>query len=160
MQLILILAMCESLSHTLVTTILANGNIKKYMIVVGGFQLLNLPINVLLLYMGAKPLIIYIVAIAISQVCLASRLIILRQMMNLDIRIFLRTVYFNVLYVTILASILPIVVKVLVGSGWLSLFVVTAVSILSVSVVELYIGCKTEERKLVFSKVRSFMGRK
>lgn len=159
-QLILILAMCESLSHTLVTTILANGNIKKYMIVVGGFQLLNVPINVLLLYMGAKPLIIYIVAIAISQVCLASRLIILRQMMNLDIRIFLRTVYFNVLYVTILASILPIVVKVLVGSGWLSLFVVTAVSILSVSVVELYIGCKTEERKLVFSKVRSFMGRK
>lgn len=156
-QLILILAMCESLSNTLVTAILANGNIKKYMIVVGGFQLMNVPINIVLLFLGAKPLVIYIVAIAISQICLVSRLIILRQMMNLNIKLFLKSVYFNVICVTFIASILPVIVKVFFGSGWLSLIVVTFVSLLSVALVELFIGCKPEERQLVFSKVKSFI---
>ena len=44
-QLILIFAMCESISNPLVTAMLATGQIRNYQIIVGGLQMLNLPIS-------------------------------------------------------------------------------------------------------------------
>lgn len=156
-QLILILAMSDSLSHTLVTSILANGNIKTYMLVVGGLQLLNLPINVLLLYLGASPFVIYLVAITLSQTCLLARLLVLRKMMDLDLKKFAKSVYFNVMGVTLLASIIPIVTKMFLHSGWVSFFVVSAVSIISVLIVEFFVGCDVSEKSFVKSKISSFL---
>lgn len=156
-QLILILAMSDSLSHTLVTSILANGNIKTYMLVVGGLQLLNLPINVILLYFGMSPYVIYIVAITLSQICLLARLLVLHKMMDLDVFKFAKSVYFNVLGVTLVASILPIISKIYFPYGWISFFVVSIVSLVSVFTVVFFIGCDTTEQDFVKNKIRRFI---
>lgn len=76
-QLVLIFAMSESISQPLITAMLATGNIRSYQIIVGGLQMLNLPISYMLLHFGCIPEVVLIVAIIISQCCLATRLFLL-----------------------------------------------------------------------------------
>ena len=54
-RLSLLLGMCECFSHPLVTAMLATGRIRNYQLVVGGLQMLNLPISYLCLRWGAIP---------------------------------------------------------------------------------------------------------
>lgn len=103
-QLVLLFSMSEAISLPLVTAMLATGNIKKYQIIVGGLQVLNLPIAYILLKFNFAVELVFVVAIVISQLCLLARLHLLRGMIGLHAREFLRKVYFNVLIVTILAG--------------------------------------------------------
>lgn len=158
-QLILILSMSDSLSHTLVTSILAHGDIRNYMLVVGGLQMLNLPFNIVLLYLGASPIVLYIVAITLSQICLIARLVMLRSMMGLDVVKFAKSVYFNVLSVTLLSLILPITMKFVCPSGLSSFVYVSFVSVISVLFVEFFIGCRKQERDFIIFKLHSLVKR-
>ena len=63
-QLVLIFAMSESISQPLITAMLATGKIRNYQIIVGGLQMMNLPISYLLLRLGFFPEIVIIVAIS------------------------------------------------------------------------------------------------
>lgn len=107
-QLVLVFAMSESISNPLITAMLATGKIRNYQLVVGGLQMMNLPVSYILLRMGMFPEIVIIVTIVISQCCLAARLLILREMIGLSIRKYLKNVYINVLSVTVTAAILPL----------------------------------------------------
>lgn len=108
-QLVLLFSMSEAISLPLVTAMLATGNIKKYQIIVGGLQVLNLPIAYILLKFNFAVELVFVVAIVISQLCLLARLHLLRGMIGLHAREFLRKVYFNVLIVTILAGGVPFI---------------------------------------------------
>ena len=89
-QLVLIFAMSESLATPLVTAMLATGNIRNYQIIVGGLQMMNLPISYIFLKLGYPPETIFIVAIFISICCEMARLYMLRGMIQLSMRSFLR----------------------------------------------------------------------
>ena len=67
-RLVLLFTMSESLAYTLVTAMLATGNIRNYQLVVGGCQMLNLPFSYILLKNGFPPETIMVVAIIISVV--------------------------------------------------------------------------------------------
>ena len=82
-RLVLIFAMSESISGPLITAMLATGNIRNYQIIVGGLQMLNLPISYILLSLGAIPETVLIVAVLISQCCLMARLYMLKKMIFL-----------------------------------------------------------------------------
>ena len=87
-QLILVFAMSESISNPLITAMLATGKIRNYQIVVGGLQMMNLPISYICLRLGCMPESVLIVAIVISQCCLAARLYMLRrQVLNRSAKI-------------------------------------------------------------------------
>ena len=85
-RLVLIFAMSESISGPLITAMLATGNIRNYQIIVGGLQMLNLPISYILLSLGAIPETVLIVAVLISQCCLMARLYMLKKMIKLKIK--------------------------------------------------------------------------
>ena len=106
-QLFLIYTLSESLSNPLVTAQLATGNIRNYQLVVGGLQLMNLPVSYLFLKMGAVPEVTVMVAVAISQICLFARLYMLKGMIGLPVREFIMKVYMNVICVSAVALIIP-----------------------------------------------------
>lgn len=154
-QLTIILAMCDCLSHTLVTAILAEGRIKNYMIVVGGLQLLNLPIAYIALYLGAIPESVIIVAIIISQICLLARLLFLREIVGLSIREFVKSVYLNVLIVSVLSLIIPMYLAFSLQVGWLSFITVSVTTVLTTGLVVFFVGLRKEERTFFLSKLRA-----
>lgn len=89
-QLVLILAMSESISYPLITAIQATGRIRNYQLLVGGLQLLNFPISYCLLHIGFFPEIIMIVAIILTQVCLGARLYMLQKIIKLPTKVFFK----------------------------------------------------------------------
>lgn len=152
-QLILVLALCESISGPLITAMLATGKIKKYQIVVGGFQMMNLPVAYACLHLGAFPESILLIAIIISQFCLAIRLIMLKQMIRLKVLQYLRNVYLNVIIVTILASIIPYFLSLLLSECMVHFLLITFVTVSCVLFVEYSFGLSKNEREYVNNKV-------
>lgn len=152
-QLVLVFTMSEAISNPLITAMLATGNIRNYQIVVGGLQLLNLPISYVLLRNGCIPETVLIVAICISQCCLVARLYMLRSMIGLSIREYMSKVYFNVLTVTILSAIVPSLLSNCLSGTFISFITVCAISVICTFTVIYFVGCNKKERQFILSKV-------
>ena len=153
-QLILICAMGESLSNTMVTAMLATGNIRNYQIVVGGLQMMNLPISYICLRLGFMPESVLIVAIVVSQCCLAARLYMLRGMIGLSSIQYMKKVYLNVIVVTLLSLAVPVLLSKYMEEAFFSFVVLSLVSIVCTLIVEFYVGCNGKEREFVVDKVK------
>ena len=159
-QLVLIFAMSESLANPLVTAMLATGRIRNYQLVVGGLQMMNLPLSYILLRCGYPPESVLIVAIFISVCCEMSRLYILRNMIQLSMRSFLREVYFNVIGVSLVSAVLPLVLFFILPDNFLGFVVNCIVCVLSTMLVILYLGLKKGERQMIYEKVTNIVCKK
>lgn len=107
-RLVLAYLLVESISYTMVTAMLAHGDIRNYQLLVGGLMLLNVPVSYICLKLGAPASAIYWVAIVIAFLCLAARLYMLRGMIGLPVGRFIREVFLNELLVSLVA----------VGASW------------------------------------------
>ena len=151
-QLVLIFAMSESLANPLVTAMLATGKIRNYQLVVGGLQMMNLPLSYIFLRLGYPPESIFVIAIFISVCCEMARLYMLRSMINLSFSSFLRKVYFNVIFVTVIASIIPIALSTTLPDNFIGFIVSCTCCVISAVVSILFIGLTKAELKMVTSK--------
>lgn len=158
-QLTLIFAMSESISNPLVTAMLATGDIRNYQIIVGGLQMMNLPVSYVLLRVGFIPETVMIVAICISQCCLAARLYMLRGMIGLSVRRYLKKVYLNVVAVSVISAILPIVISFQMSENFLSFIVSCLISAICTLTAIFYVGCNKEERIFVLGKLKNLRSR-
>lgn len=154
-QLILIFAMCESISNPLVTAMLATGKIRNYQIIVGGLQMLNLPISYVCLKLGCIPESVLIVAIVISQSCLVARLYMLRSMIGLSSVQYMKKVYFNIIVVALLAIAVPGLLSKYLEESLLSFVILSFAAIVCTIIVEFYVGCNGKEREFVVDKVKN-----
>ena len=154
-QLFLIFALSESMSNPMITAMLATGDIRRYQLVVGGLQLLNLPVSYVCLKLGAIPEVTVIVAIVISQICLWARLIMLNKATGFPVLPFVNEVYCTVLF------------KVVCGSAWLPLFIeaakpegfpgfaMSAVSCVLVTLLAVWLlGLQPDERRWAIEKLK------
>jgi len=151
-RLVLIFAMSESISGPLITAMLATGNIRNYQIIVGGLQMLNLPTSYILLSLGAIPETVLIVAVLISQCCLMARLYMLKKMIKLKIKDYLKKVYFNIITVSIIAIILPICMQERLAENFIKFLLSSLICMLCTYLSIYYIGCSYEERKFIYNK--------
>lgn len=156
-QLILIFGMSEALSQPLITAMLATGKIRNYQIIVGGLQMMNLPVSYILLRNGIFPEIVIIVAILFSQCCLITRLLMLHYMIKLSIKKYIMKVYINVFAVALISSIIPIILKYNMTESLLNFTTITILSILYTGVVIYFIGCTNDERSFLNNKLKYFI---
>lgn len=155
-QLVLIFAMSESISNPLITAMLATGKIRNYQLIVGGLQMMNLPVSYLLLRMGMFPEVVIVVAIAISQCCLAARLILLRGMIGLSIRKYIKKVYINVSFVTVISAIIPFLLTNRLEESFFNFVLLSIVALICTGITIFYIGCNKSEQRFMFNKFREF----
>ena len=152
-QLVLIFAMSESLANPLVIAMLATGNIRNYQLLVGGIQVLNLPLSFLFLRLGYPPETIYIVAIIISICCEIARLYMLRKMINLPVRLFLHKVYLNVIMVSLVAAIFPYLIINSININFVNLVWTTLLCFVCTFISIFFVGCNKKERILIYKKI-------
>lgn len=158
-RLILIFAMCESVSTPLITAMMATGRVRNYQIVVGGLQMINFPVSYLLLQQGVFPEVTIIVAIVISQCCLIARLWMLKSMIGLPIIQYLKTVYFNVVVVSLISSLLPVAIYQQMSMSIFRFVIVGTVSIVSTLCTIYFVGCNRKERLFINQKVFFYIKR-
>ena len=148
-RLVLVLTLCEIISQMLITAQSATGNIRNYQIVVGGILLMNFPISYLFLYLGFAPEITLVVAIAISQICLIARLCFLKNMVQLPVKKFIKSVYLKSLFVTILSSVLPLICYLAIEPSMKRFIIVCCVSLIASATCVYFVGCNSDERKTI-----------
>lgn len=152
-QLILIFALSESISQPLITAMLAIGKIRNYQIIVGGLQMMNLPISYILLRLGYFPEVVIVIAICISQCCLAARLILLRGMIGLSITKYLKNVYLNIIIVSIIAVILPLISAYYIKESFINFILISLIAIICTLSSIYFIGCNNQEREFIHQKL-------
>lgn len=152
-QLILIFALSESISQPLITAMLATGKIRNYQIIVGGLQMMNLPISYILLRLGYFPEVVIVIAICISQCCLAARLILLRGMIGLSITKYLKNVYLNIIVVSIIAVILPLISAYYIKESFINFILISLIAIICTLSSIYFIGCNNQEREFIHQKL-------
>lgn len=158
-RLVLLFAMSESLAGPLVTVMLATGKIRNYQLVVGGCQLLNLPLSYLFLKNGYPPETIFVIAIVVSVLCEMARLVMLRKMINISVRDFLINVYLNVIIVTVISSVLPYFVLQIHCIESLGAFIfICFITVVSTITTIYIIGCNKHDKQIIrigINKIRN-----
>lgn len=158
-QLILFYSLSESLSTPLITAMLATGNIRNYQIVVGGLQLLNVPVSYLCFKFSMSIYSVFWVALFISILCLGARIIMLHRMIQFPIRRFLVEVCANTVSVFVVAIFCPLLLAWYMPDSLIGFGLICVMSLLSSILSIYYIGCNKKERNFIYSKV-SYLIRK
>ena len=154
-QLFLIFALSESLSNPMITAMLATGNIRRYQILVGGLQLLNLPVSYVCLKLGAVPEVTVIVAIVISQICLWARLIMLSKATGFPMAPFVSDVYVTLMLKVVPASlVLPLLVALVKPEGFAGFAASALMCVLGTLLGVWLLGLENEEKQWVLNKFR------
>lgn len=160
-QLFLIFALSESFSNPMITAMLATGNIRNYQLVVGGIQLLNLPVSYVCLRMGAIPEVTVIVAIIISQICMWARLLMLSKATGFPVLPFLEEVYFSVLFKVVCGSlVVPLILEAVKPAGFVGFLISASVCVLWSMLVIMTLGLQSDERKWLVYKIKEKFVRK
>ena len=151
--------MVEAVSYSMVTLMLATGDIKKYQILVGGCQLLNFPLAWVVLAMGCGPEYTVVVSIVVATACMILRLYMLKSMVDFPVNQFLKDVYLNVWGVLLAALPLPIAIRFLLESGLFRFLIVCIIAVLTTALSILFIGCNHRERLMFLSKAQAILKR-
>jgi O-antigen/teichoic acid export membrane protein len=154
-QLFLVFALSESMSNPMITAMLATGDIRRYQLVVGGIQLLNLPVAYVFLKMGAMPEVTVIVAIVMSQICLWARLMMLNKATGFPIMPFVSDVYVTLLLKVVcvtLAFSLP--VNMLKPEGFAGFALSAGTCVIVTLLVVWLLGLQPDERQWAIDKLK------
>ena len=154
-QLIMFFALIESVSKPLITGMLATGKVRDYQIVVGGLQLLNLPLSYLALKLGATPLYPLIIAILVAVSCLIARLIMLKRIIPFDGVKFILYVCFKALFVGTIVLGAPYILKATLytDKSFLRFVCESIINIIWCCGVIFFLGCNRQEKKFILSVV-------
>jgi len=152
-QLTLVFTLISTLTHPLSIAQAATGKIRDYQLVIGGLQLLNLPISYVCLKMGCIPESVLFVAIAISLIVVFVSMYMLHQLIPFDIVFFIKTVLMKVMTVTILTYFLSVCINHFMPTGILFFIANVVISIIITAIIIATIGCNQKERSVIMCRI-------
>lgn len=155
LRLVLLTALVDSLSGTLITSMHASGKVRDYQIVVGGLSLLTLPLAWLTLKSGLPPYFAMIVGLCISIFCHFARLVLLNKSIGLPIGKFLQKITFKSALLATLSSIIPFWVYINVDDSWASFFLVCCITYISTLGVVYVCGLTKNEKAFISDKIKT-----
>lgn len=154
-QMIMLFALIESVSKPLITGMLATGKVRDYQIVVGGLQLLNLPLSYLALKLGAPPLYPLIIAVLVALGCLIARLVMLKRIIHLDSVKFIFDICFRALIVGGIVLGVPYFLKetLYTDKSFIRFVCESLINVMWCCGVIFFLGCNRQEKKFILSAI-------
>lgn len=156
-QLMLIYSLIESLSKTIMAGVHASGKIMAYQIVIGLFQVIILPLAYVLLWMGFSPTAVLIAMVVVDVIAVFARMFMAKNIFELSIQTYLWEVIIKTMLVTVVALIVPLLLRIYLNENIVRFFIVVAISLLSTTLSVLYVGCTPSERSALLCKVYSII---
>ena len=156
-QLMLVHSIIESLAKTIMAGVNASGRIRLYQIVIGGFQILILPISYYLLSLGLPPTSALVATIVIDCIALLVRVIMAQGIFSLSFTDFFKRVIIVTVVVTLLSVPLPLFLRLSLEESFFRFLLVSGLGLISSLVAILFIGCTSTERASIISKARSVL---
>lgn len=154
-QLILVYTLITTLSHPLSIAQAATGKIRDYQLVIGGLQLLNLPISYLLLKLGGMPECVLYVAIAIAFIVVFVSIYMINKIMPFSPYMFCKEVLLRVIIVSLIIILPLILIDQIIAQDFVGLVIKVIIYIFFSSSIIIFLGLKNEERHFLFARVKS-----
>ena len=145
----------DTISRPVVNAKNATGRIRNYQIVVGSILLMVLPLSYIFIKIGFPVESVTAAAAIISFIAVLARMYMLRNdFPGWSSKVFLQKVIINVLFVSVIAALLPIIFYVIIPEGWMNFIGTGLISLISAICAILYLGCNVSERKIILSKIK------
>lgn len=155
-RMIIVISMVDAMSHPLMTSIQATGNVAVYQSVVGMMNILNLPVSYIFLKFGYPPAIVFYVSLVITILSQFVRLIIVkRNITSFPIVEYIIKVYGVCLIVSVISMIAPIFAHIMVERTLWGVLLVCFLSLISVLSTVYYIGLNKDEKYFVIKIIKS-----
>lgn len=135
----------------------ATGKVKVYQAVVGGILLMILPISYIVLKLGAPAYSVFIVHFCVESVAQVARMYMLRKLIDLPMRAYIRHIYIPVVMVVAISCILPFYVHSLFTEGLLRFLVVGVACVFSVGLIVFVVGLTKDERNFFLNKAQKLL---
>lgn len=135
------------LANSLVTSMFATGNIKRYQIIVTTVGCLVFPLSWLAFQLGFEPQVGYILYFIIYSILLFVRLYLLRDMVKLPIMMYVKEVLFKVLPTMAICFSVPSILMFSMGEGVMRLIFTVVLSMIVTSITIYHFGLKESEKK-------------
>ena len=150
LQWIIISSFVDSvLANSLVVSMLATGNIKRYQIIVTIVGCLVFPFSWIAYQLGFEPQVGYMLYFVIYSILLFVRLYLLRDMVKLPIMMYVREVLFKVTPVMAISFAIPSILLFVIDEGLLRLVAVVLLSMTVTTVTTYLIGLNEGEKKYI-----------
>lgn len=150
----------ETISNSVGIGIVATGNIKYLHIIVGSILLLIVPISYFVLKAGAPAESVFIVYLLVEIIAVIARLAIANWQIKLPVSTFIIRVIIKPTLVIILASLIPLLMRLTMADGTMRFVLVLFVGVLTSLCCIYFIGLDSSERKFVQDKIVSRIIRK
>lgn len=135
------------LANSLVTSMFATGDIKRYQIIVTIVGCLVFPLSWMAFYLGFEPQVGYILYFIIYSILLFVRLYLLRDMVKLPIMMYVREVLFKIVPVMAICFAVPSILLFSMSEGFMRLAFVVALSTIVTSLTTFHLGLNEDEKK-------------
>lgn len=142
-------------SGTLITALHATGNIKRYMIIVGLVEVSNFPITYMAFKLGANPLYSYYIYFGVYLVLMFLRLYLVKDLIKMSGRRFMREVYARAAMVSAVCVIPPLLIMFAMPSSFVRLALICIVSCLSTVGAVYVLGFTSDERTMFVNYARN-----
>ena len=159
-QIILVNSLVDSFSAPLIQLMLATGNIKRYQIVVGSFNLLNFPVAWIILYLGGRPELAQMSVIFFSLGALALRVLMLHFITGFPMRKFFWTTVARCLFIMIICILLSISIVRVFQTDMLRFILNVCITELTLGILIFTLGLNIGERIFILEKIKSIIRKK
>lgn len=149
-RLIILALLIDTFSGPLWMAVQASGKIKKYQLVISSIFWLNVIFTYVLFELGFAPTTAFGIRVIINVVLLATRIYLLKQMIQFPAQDFLQSVILKAAIVTLLAAIFPMVTH-LYTEGVNGLCLTTVVSCIALGGSIFCIGLNSSERGFIIN---------
>ncbi len=152
LRLILCITILDAVANPLMVSAQATGRIKVYQFVVGGIQLMILPIAYIVLKLGGNPQSVFIVHLALCVIAFVVRLLIVRKLIKLSLKKYFRHVIFHCFLVALFAATGSIITNSFLKATLINSIIECLISILCVMFCSFIFGITKNERHIILTK--------
>ena len=158
-KLLIINGFIECLSYGIPSVIMATGKVKYFMVISGLISLISLPIAYMLFKIGFPPYTIGLIFILTGAMNIVVSQVLLKKIINFDIRFFLKTSYLRILYV--LALLMPLFfIHDLFPAGLSRFIYFSFIAVVSLFIIIYLVGIEKKEKDILNKEIMKFIERK
>lgn len=148
-RLILISALIDILNTPITILIMASGKIKVYSLLTSFIGVLVLPVSYICLKLGFRPTSVFIVGIFVSLVVQIVSLYVMKEQVNISLKLYSNKIIFPLLSLVLTTFFLPILVRMFCENVYWELLLVFILTTISILITAYYLVLNKTEREYI-----------
>ena len=153
LRIMILILLVDATANPLMVSASATGKVKLYQSVIGGMLLLILPLSYIVLRLGGEPWTVFVVNLIVCIAAYVVRLFIIRPLISLKLKYFVRKVMFRCIAIIFVSIPIPLLLHIRLNGSIISVIFTIFASILCASCASFFVGLDKHERDIILSKV-------